>query len=45
MAPTESSPTDNTGKNWNIPLDSGEKRIHIFSEDSNQIQIDSSFTS
>lgn len=45
IAPTESSPTDNTGKNWNIPLEAGEKRIHIFSEDSNQIQIDSSFIS
>jgi hypothetical protein len=41
ITPTESSPTDRTGKNWNIPLDSGENRIHIFSEYSNQIQIES----
>ena len=41
MTPTKSSPTDNYGKTWNIPLDSGESRIHIFSEDSNQIQIES----
>ena len=41
ITPTESSPTDRTGKNWNMPLDSGENRIHIFSEYSNQIQIES----
>ena len=41
IAPTQSSPIDNTGKTWNIPLDSGENRIHIFSEESNQIQIES----
>lgn len=42
LTPTQSSPTDNTGKTWNIPLDAGESRIHIFSEDSNQIEIESS---
>jgi hypothetical protein len=45
LTPTKSSPTDNYGKTWNIPLDSGESRIHIFSEDSNQIQIESNSNS
>ena len=39
---TQPNPTDNTGKTWNIPVDSGVNRIHIISEDSNQIQIESS---
>ena len=42
IAPTQATPTDNTGKTWNIPIDAGESRIHIISEDSNQIQIESS---
>jgi len=42
IAPTQAIPTDNTGKTWNIPVDAGESRIHIISEDSNQIQIESS---
>ena len=42
VSPSDSNPNDNTGRNWIIPLDVGDSRIHIMSEDSNQINIETS---
>mgnify|MGYP001168960980 FL=1 len=42
VSPSDSNPKDNTGRNWIIPMDSGDSRIHIMSKDSNQINIETS---
>ena len=42
VSPSDSNPKDNTGRNWIIPLNEGNNRIHIMSEHSNEINIETS---
>jgi hypothetical protein len=42
ITPSSADPSDKTGRSWNIPLTTGTSRIHIVSESSNQINIESS---
>ena len=42
VSPSDPNPKDNTGRNWIIPLDAGNSRVHIMSTDSNQINIETS---
>ena len=39
VAPNDASPIDNTGRSWSVPLPAGTSKIHLISDDANQISI------
>ncbi len=39
VTPNDASPIDNTGRSWSVPLPAGTSRLHLISEDANQIEL------
>ena len=39
VTPNDESPIDNTGRSWSVPLPAGTNRLHLISEEANQIEL------
>ena len=39
VSPNDASPIDQTGRSWSVPLPAGTSRLHLISDDANQISV------